>query len=95
MNYNKYFPGLDMYTWEECEIGKIYFHSFAKFYFLKISKYGFFDLTNNYLSRVNPKYLSGNKLYLKADAAYLSQFQKPIKYSEVLKTVRGVDNEQN
>lgn len=95
MNYNRYFPGLDMYSWNECEIGKIYFHSWCKFYFLKISRYGYFDLTNNYLSRVNPKYLSDNKIYLKADAAYLSQFQKPIKYSEVLKIVRGKEEVQD
>lgn len=57
----KYYGFLDL------DIGDFFYNTRGKFVGIKVSRYMFFDIDTKYLCRLDPKYITNDKVYLKCD----------------------------
>lgn len=69
MNMNERRNNMDQifYGFLDLDIGDFFYHTRLKFYGIKVSRYMFFDINLRYLSRLDPKYITNEKIYLKRD----------------------------
>ena len=55
------------YGFINLDIGDFFYNSRMNFYGIKVSRYMFFDINKKYLSKLDPKYITNDKIYLKRD----------------------------
>lgn len=55
------------YGFLDLDIGTFFYNKRMKFYGIKISRYMYFDIDHNYLSKLDPKYINNEKIYIKCD----------------------------
>lgn len=55
------------YGFLDLDIGDFFYNTRMKFFGIKVSRYMYFDIDQKYLSKLDPKYITNDKIYLKCD----------------------------
>lgn len=58
---------LKLYGFLDLDIGDFFYNTRMKFYAVKVSRYMYFDIEKKYLSRLDPKYITNEKIHFKCE----------------------------